>query len=152
LLEVLLALSLYDRETRQPHALRLSPAARELWIEFYNEWGGVQFEAEGEQAAAFAKIEAYAPRLMLLHHVVAHTAAGTSDLLPITETSARAGIEMARWFAQEMVRVYLMLRETQEERDGRRLIELIEQREGTITPRELMRTNCRRYADTASAE
>jgi hypothetical protein len=152
LLDALLGLSLADVEKRKPHMIRLSPGARALWIDFYNEWGGVQFEAEGEQAAAFAKIEAYAPRLMLLHHVVAHVAAGMSDLTPITESSAAVGIEMARWFAAEVVRVYLMLGESSDERDGRRLVDLIRARGGAITARKLMRSNSRRYPDTESAE
>src|SRR5262249_19071586 len=135
LLQALLALPLADGATRRGHTLVLSPGARRLWIDFSNEWGGVQFEAEGEQASAFAKIEAYASRLMLLHHVVSHVASGTSDLTPITETSARAGIEMARWFAAEMVRVYQMLGESPAERDSRRLMEVIQARGGTITPR-----------------
>src|SRR5205823_6024210 len=82
---------LKDAKKRSPHVLGLSGAARRLWIDFYNEWGGVQFGAEGEQAAAFAKIEAYASRLMLLHHVAAHAAVDADDLRAIGEASARAG-------------------------------------------------------------
>jgi hypothetical protein len=132
--------------------LQLSPGARKLWIAFYNEWARIQFTAEGEQASAFAKIEAYAPRLMLLHHVVAHVAAGADDLCPLTEASARAGIELARWFAAEAIRVYTMLRATQEERDFRRLVEFIQARGGTISVRGLMRANCCRYTDADAAE
>src|SRR5262249_15531706 len=98
LLRDLLALSLEDDGKRKAHVLGLPGPARRLWVEFFNRWGGVQAEAEGEQASAFAKIEAYAARLMLLHHVVSHAAAGVSGLCPVTETSARAGIELARWF------------------------------------------------------
>jgi hypothetical protein len=102
-------------------------------VGFFNEWGEAQLQAEGEQAAAFAKIEAYALRLMLLHHVVAHAAAGADDLRPVTEASARAGIELARWFAAEVTRVYAMLRETDEERQTRRLVEWITSRGGRAT-------------------
>jgi hypothetical protein len=101
LLRTLLNLPLADERKRQPHVVGLSAPAKQLWIAFYNEWGGKQFEAEGEQRAAYAKIEAYAPRLMLLHHIVAHTASAADDLRPITEASAQAGIELARWFAAE---------------------------------------------------
>ena len=41
---------------------------------------------------AYAKIEAYACRLMLLHHVASHVAGGANDVCSITETSALAGI------------------------------------------------------------
>src|SRR5262249_47825555 len=116
LLQALLDLPLADAKKRRPHVLELSPTAKVLWVDFYNEWGVVQQTAEGEQRAAFAKIEAYASRLMLLHHVLAHVAAGAVDTVPVTETSARAGVELARWFATEAVRVYAMLRESEEER------------------------------------
>jgi DNA polymerase I-like protein with 3'-5' exonuclease and polymerase domains len=152
LLRTLLELPLQDRQKRLPYALQMSSGARNLFVDFYNEWAGVQFAAEGEQAAAFAKIEAYAPRLMLLHHVVSHAAAGADDIGPITEASARAGIELARWFAAETLRVYAMLRESQEERDFRRLVEFIQARGGTISVRGLMRANCRRYPDADAAE
>src|SRR5262249_53396549 len=97
LLRDLLKLELADTTKRKPHFLGLSAEAKRLWIAFYNEWGSVQEVAEGEQAAAFAKLEAYASRLMLLHHVVSHTAAGVDDRRAVTEASAKAGIALARW-------------------------------------------------------
>jgi hypothetical protein len=82
LLRALLKLPLADAAKRRPHILELSPEAKALWIEFFNEWGEVQFAAEGEQAAAFAKIEGYALRLMLIHHVVSHVATRPDTFAP----------------------------------------------------------------------
>src|SRR5262249_16885992 len=123
LMRGLLGLELADAKKRNPHILGLSSAAKSLWVEFFDEWGGVQFLADGEQASAFAKLEAYAPRLAALHHVVSHVAAGTSDLCPITAKSMQAAITLARWFAYELTRVYSMLRESDEERQARTLVE-----------------------------
>jgi hypothetical protein len=156
----LLGLPLADTAQRKGHYLGLSEAARRRWIAFYDEWGQVQHDAEGEQAAAFAKIEAYGARLMLLHHVVTEIvlkgprvpqAAGQS-LPPITEASARAGIELARWFAAEAVRVYAMLRESQEERETRKLVEWVAARGGRVTVRQLQNSNSRKWPSSDLAE
>ena len=87
LLTSLFDLSMKDAKKRSPHVLGLSGPAKRLRVNFYNEWGHAQHGAEGEQAAAFAKLEAYASRLMLLHHVVATSLPGADDLAAITEAS-----------------------------------------------------------------
>src|SRR5262249_16934528 len=142
-----------------PYYLGLSDAARGLWIEFYNEWGQVQRDAEGEQAAAFAKIEAYGARLMLLHHVITEVVAGKprtpiggGNLPPVTEASARAGIELARWFGREAQRIYVMLHDSQEERETRRLVEWIVERGGRVTVRDLQHGNSRKWPSSDLAE
>jgi DNA polymerase I-like protein with 3'-5' exonuclease and polymerase domains len=152
LLRALLDLPLEDEQRRKPHVLRLSDAAKRLWVSFFNEWGDVQFEAEGEQAAAYSKIEAYASRLMLLHHVVSHVAADADDRCPVTETSARAGIELAHWFAAETVRVYAMLRESAEERQVRKLVEWISERGNRVTVKQLQQSNSRKWTSSELAE
>jgi DNA polymerase-1 len=152
LLQALLDLPLVDTRKRKPHVLGLSLPARRLWIDFYNEWAEEQFQAEGEQASAFAKIEAYASRLILLHHVVSHVSADADDCRPITETSARAGIDLARWFAAEAVRIYAMLRESKEERETRRLAEWVGEHGGRVTVRQLQKSNARKWPTSDLAE
>jgi hypothetical protein len=152
LLRDLLDLPLADRVKRTPHFLGLATPAKRLWVNWYDEWADVQFEAEGAQAAAYAKLEAYAARLALLHHVVAHAACGSEDTCSVGEVSVSAGIEQVRWFAAEVVRIYAMLAETEEDRDRRTLTEFIRDRGGRITVRELIRANCRRWPDKAAAE
>jgi DNA polymerase I-like protein with 3'-5' exonuclease and polymerase domains len=152
LLRDLLALPLLDEGRRRPHVLTLSPEARQLWVEFYNAWGEVQFDAEGEQRAAFAKVEAYVPRLALVHHIVSLTACGVTDCVPVTVASVQAAIELARWFADEAVRVYAMLHESEDDRKLRRLVEWIQRRGGRVTARQLQRSNSRRWPDRDTAE
>ena len=48
LLRALLALELADPVKRKPHFLGLSAGAKRLWVGFYDEWGGVQHDAEGD--------------------------------------------------------------------------------------------------------
>jgi hypothetical protein len=108
--------------------------------------------AEGDQAAALAKLEGYAARLALLHHVVSVTAAGSKALHPVGETSVDAAITLTGWFAGEATRVYTILIESAEERDRRRLVEFVAARGGSVSTRDLQRANSRRWPTRESAE
>jgi hypothetical protein len=152
LLRDLLKLSLADARKRKPHFLGLSPPAKRLFVDFYNEWGEVQFASEGAQEAAFAKLEGYAPRLILLHHVVCLAAAQVDDTRAITEASVIAGIKLVRWFAAEAGRVYAMLRESDQQRQTRELIEWIEAHGGRVTVRQVQKSNHHRWSSSAAVE
>jgi Protein of unknown function (DUF3987) len=125
LLQDLIALPMKNVAKRSPFVIGLSAIAKNEWVKFFDEWGGVQFAAEGEQASAFAKIESYATRLALVHHVVSHVAAGTDDRKALTQPSMRAGIALARWFAYEATRIYAMLHECDDERQTRKMVEWV---------------------------
>jgi DNA polymerase I-like protein with 3'-5' exonuclease and polymerase domains len=150
-----------DEGDPAPFALRMTPAAKAMYVAFYNEWAVVQAAADGVLASAFSKLEAYCTRFALIHHVVTRVGTGPApDPLepppdasdPVDVDSIRAGIELARWFAYEARRVYATLNETKEERDARRLIEFIRARGGSITPRQLCRSNPSRYRGPEQAE
>src|SRR5262249_30943318 len=118
LLDRLLALDLDVKDGEAvPQVLRLSPEGKAAWVQFYNEWADEQAAAEGEIAAALSKLEAYAARFALLHHVVTHVALETSDLRPVGPASVQTGVALSRWFAHEAQRVYSILHETEEARD-----------------------------------
>jgi DNA polymerase I-like protein with 3'-5' exonuclease and polymerase domains len=137
---------------KAPHALRLSREGKAVWVEFYDDWAREQAAAEGELAAAFSKLEAYAARLALVHHVVSRVARGDADQALVERESVEAGVTLCRWFAGEARRVHATLSESTEERDTRRLVEFIQARGGRITVRGLMRANCRRYPNADAAE
>jgi DNA polymerase I-like protein with 3'-5' exonuclease and polymerase domains len=152
-LDKLLALDFDVKDGEKlPHVLGLSQDGKAAWVEFYNRWAMEQAAVEGELAAAFSKLEGCAARFALLHHVVTRVARGEDDLVPVEPESIEAGVKLCRWFALEARRIYAILSESNEERDTRRLIEFIQSRGGTITVRGLMRANCRRYPDAATAE
>jgi DNA primase catalytic core len=163
LLRELLALPMRNIAKREPFVLGLSCLARSEWVKFFNEWGHVQHTAEGEQASAYAKLEGYAARLALLHHVVSRVAAGVDDRQSILQGSIQSGIALARWFASEATRVYAMLHEDENTRRTRKLIEWIAThgepipgRSGLrgVTIKNLQRSNSRRWptADIAESE
>jgi hypothetical protein len=153
LLDRLLALDVDDRGGEKvPHVLPLSPDGKAAWVAYYNGWAAEQAGVDGELAAAFSKLEGYAARLALLHHVVTHAALDTSDLRPVGARSVEAGVALARWFAGEARRVYATLSESAEERAARRLVEFVEARGGRITVQALRRSNPGRYPTAAQAE
>src|SRR5262249_10331448 len=132
----------------QPLAVDLNEAAQERWIEFYNEFAGVQNEAEGELAAAFSKLEAYAARFALLHHVVTWTikTAQGMPLPPFEQVeleSVEAGVALALWFAAEDRRIYQVIHETEEDEVDRLLVEYIQGRGGSITVKQLQQNSRR---------
>jgi DNA polymerase I-like protein with 3'-5' exonuclease and polymerase domains len=134
-----------------PFALRLTPEAKERWVVFYREWAQSQAAAEGDVAACLSKLEGYAARLALIHHIVTHVADMT-DCDPIAPGSIDAAVTLTRWFAYEAKRIYVALRESEEARQVRRLFEFIRSRGGTITSRMLHKANRSRYPTPEAAE
>jgi hypothetical protein len=141
-----------------PILVTFTEQARKRWGDFVNEWGQVTFEAGEEDddlGAAFSKIEAYAARFALIHHLV--TLAG-SHPVPIAEPvgleSLEAGITLAKWFANEAERVYSILVEDDLTRRVRELAEWVRNHGGHVTIRALQKSNSRKYrrAETAEAD
>ena len=142
-----------DSERLQvPFAVKMSPEAHALWVEFYNSWAQEQAAAEGELASAFSKLEAYCARLTLIHHVVTQAGVGGDDCDPIEPASVEAGIRLARWFGEECRRIYGTLSESEEETRLRRLAEFVGGRGGEVTARALQRSNPARYQSAEQAE
>ena len=147
-----------DKDRPAPFALRLTPEAKSVWVEFYNRWAREQAEVDGDLAACYSKLEGYAARLALIHHVVSRVAREAArdqietDSDPVEPASVEAGVRLARWFAVETRRIYAALAESQDERDTRRLVEFIRARGGTTTARQLQRSNPSRYRTAEDAE
>jgi hypothetical protein len=137
---------------RVPVALDLDRDAEQVWKDFYNDFAAEQAGAVDERAAALSKLEGFAARSALLHHVCEWTAISLDDRFPIGAESVKAGIRLARWFASEAQRIYATFGETEEQRESRRLVEFIQTRGGSITARELQRANNRKYRNAAAAE
>jgi hypothetical protein len=151
LLRGMLAIELANVSKREPHLHDFDPAARKLWVEWFNEWSADIELAEGEQAAALCKLEAYSARLALIHHVVSLVDSGSMALRPVGEASLSAGITLTRWFANESSRLASILKESAEERDRRRLVEWIQSRGGEASARDLMWANRRRWPTSEAA-
>src|SRR5262249_19842329 len=103
-----------------------------------NEHGSAMDNMEGHARSAWAKLEGYAARFALIFHCV-RQATGAKELDYVDEEDVRAGIELARWFGIETLRVYRQMHECDEDRQRRELLEWIAGRGGRVTARDLQR-------------
>ena len=144
-----------DEGEPYPVTLRMTPEAKEKWVAFYQRFAHIQAETDGDLAAAFSKLEGYAARLALLHHVCQSADAGSDALEPVAVESVRAGIALAEWFSFEASRVYQMLAEETEEEQTRKLVEVVirlaGRHGGRVTVTQLQRSNQHRYRSAESA-
>src|SRR5262249_42948715 len=154
LLDCLLKLQYEEDPDGQPvpSRLTLTAEAKEEWVGYYNRWAEEQEGADGDLAAAFAKIEAYCARFALIHHVVTHVGLGSSDRRPVGAVSVRQAIRLADWFAREAERIYAALGEDEEARERRTLAEYVQARGGRITARDLHRARPKKYPRAEDAE
>ncbi len=141
-----------DGEVR-PVVIGLSPAAKIAWVTFFNAHAQEQVGLSGDLSAMWSKLEGYAARFALVFHLARWAADDPSLETPdaIDRSSIEAGVRLARWFGQEIVRIYSILEESDEARARRRLIELIDRKGGSVTPRELMRSS-RQWSTAEDAE
>jgi len=142
-----------DDGDAHPVPVPLTAGSKKVWVDFYNDHAREQAELTGDLSAAWSKLEGYAARLALVVHFVRWAADDSTLLAPdaVDEVSMRAGIALARWFGHEARRVYAMLAESEEDRDRRRLVDLIRIKGGSVTPRDLIRS-ARLFKDTDEAK
>jgi hypothetical protein len=142
-----------DDAVLRPVVVGLSPDAKTAWKAYYNDHALEQADLAGDLSAAWSKLEEYAARLALVVHF-ARWAADDSTLASaevVDAASMAAGIALATWFKGEARRVYALLGESDEDRDRRRLIEWIERKGGSATPRDAQ-MGCRWLREAGAAE
>lgn len=139
-----------DEETGSdtPIDIPLSADGRRAWVRFYNFHARQQADLTGELAAAWSKLEGYTARLALIVHLVrAATDDNTVDTTAVDAQSILAGVALAEWFGNEAKRVYQTFGESDDDRDRRQIVELIQRKGGAITARQL-RQCMRRFRDS----
>lgn len=125
-----------DSGDLKPVDVCMTPGAKTAFIEFYNEHGREQDDAESDElVAAFAKLEAYAARLSLIVHQVRRALEDPHAGNEVDEKSVKAGVEMALWFREETQRIYAMLRENATAHSLRSRIDWIELKGGSVSVR-----------------
>lgn len=135
-----------NRPDWQRRGVDLTAEAKAKWIEFYNEWGQVQHQADGEEEYALAKLEGYTARLALLLAVVDATVAKTNPVIEVTHVDR--AIAMVRWFARETARVYEVLRNGGEEKEEDQVLAWVRSQGGKVTVRDLVRSKMGRSQGT----
>ena len=138
-----------------PVTLGMTAEAKLEWVQFYGRFADRQAETDGELAAAFSKLEGYAARLALIHHVCQSVDAGSEALELVSLESVAAGIALAEWFSYEAERVYQMLGEQTEEQEVRKLVEKVNRLAGRfggrLTADQLRRSNKAKYGSMEAA-
>jgi hypothetical protein len=143
----------HDAEDRpRPAVLTLDADAKAAWVSFYNAWAALQADADPGEAAVLSKLEGYAARLALLHHVVGLAGEGERDQVLVGVESIEAGVTLVRWFAHEAERIRASAGEDSEGRADRHMVERIAARGGRVTVRELQKSNNRKYRTRDDAE
>lgn len=136
----------------QPVDLPLEPEAKSIWVKFFNEFADEQYHAPTDDlAAAFAKLEGYAPRLALIFQLVSWTNERALGNVIEAESMA-AAIELTRWFVCETRRIYALWSECEGSSvEDRGLVEWIRARGGSVTARDVRR-GPQRYRLIGAAE
>ena len=142
--DALLALEFEKSDTGLlvPIDLDLTQNGETVWVRFFEEHNKERQKLADEHLrAVWAKLEGYAARFALLHHIIRSVAAvdPPTDPFRVDTKSMLAGITLAQWFGNEARRIYRMLRETNQQRETRKLIEYLRKKNGHITVRELTR-------------
>lgn len=134
-----------------PRTVTLDAQAKQAWITFYNSHAEEQEDLSGALSAAWSKLEGYCARLALILHL-SRWAAG-EDVNPdrVDPESMEMAIALTNWFKGETHRVYAVLSETDEDRERRKLVELVERKGGRITVRQLQQGS-RQYPTADEAE
>jgi hypothetical protein len=135
-----------------PFVVKLTPAARDAWVKFFNGWAERMAGADGAQRAMLSKLKGACARLALAHHVASRVAAGLDDCDPIEPASVHAAVALTSWFADQAERVYAVFGMDEAARQRDRLCDFIRRRGGSITPRALHKSNRSRYPTVAAAE
>ena len=143
-----------DGADPQPRIITMTPAGKAAWITFYNAHADEHADLSGDLSAAWSKLEGYAARLALVVHFVRWAAddATLADADRVDETSIATGVELSRWFGSETRHIYGVLSESDDDRDRRGLVELIQRKGDAVTVRDWQRARSHKTAADAEAE
>ena len=129
----------------------LSPAARMCLIEFVEDLSVAQRGVDDVLFAWSTKLAGQAARLALVLHLARWGAGEPVDLRVCDLVSMERGIALARWFAYEAQRVVTCLSLKAQLHDELEVMEWLRRRGGPATPRDLCRSNSRKYPTMESA-
>jgi hypothetical protein len=121
-----------EHDEELPELLGLTPEAKRIFIDFYNECARRAFEANVREAAQWSKLSAYSARLALVGQLMRDP-----DAEIVTGETMQAACNLARWFGIEAERIYALIAETPEQREQCKLVEFIERHGRKVTVREV---------------
>ncbi|MBS0207178.1 MAG: DUF3987 domain-containing protein [Planctomycetes bacterium] len=140
----------------QPHEHRstttvLSPSARDCFAAFIRDLSDAQRGLDDLLFTWTTNLSGQAARLALVLHLTRCAAGDEADATVCSFASMQRGIALARWFAFKAQRVVTSLSLQAEQREDLHLLDWLRRRGGKATPRDLCRSNRRRYPTLESA-
>jgi len=138
--------------TFQPNPIRLTPAAQTRWILWFNEVADRLHGSFGVERVITAKADVQAARIALVLYGLSVALGEVSLGQPMAESTMEAGVCLAGWFLDETIRVFKAT--CGEAQDGRQvsLLDLVRRHGGKLTPRQLQRSNARKYPTSEAAQ
>lgn len=129
-----------ERKTAEGAArplIRLSSEAKDVFAGWFDIHAERQNETHGREAALLAKIEGVAPRLALVLHLIEAASLNVPASEELEASTMQAGTVLADWFANEGLRLYAQMQESEAAREVREVVDLIAQMGGAVTSREI---------------
>ena len=135
-----------------PRFVGMSREAQTRWWDWYEKHNQAAADLEGDEAAAYAKLEAHPPRLALLFALMRWSDHGGGENVVANADDLRRACALTDWFAAEARRAYSVLAEGGADRDARKLAEWVGRQAGRAsTAAELARSGLRQYRGDAAA-
>jgi hypothetical protein len=130
-----------DQGKPRPRLIPLAEDAKAVYVAWHDAHGRDVADIHADDLAAhFAKLKGICIRLGLLFACIDAVTTG-EPVAAIGREHIERAIAVAEWFKGEARRVYGALGEDKEERDRRRLVELIGRKGGSISGRELVQSS-----------
>lgn len=134
-----------------PELVLLSPRAKQRFAEYVTALGQQQRDIDDVLQGWFTHLESHAARLALVLHQARWAAGEPVDPLLCDHVSMERAIALARWFQYEAQRVTAVFSVSPADQQQQHLIEWIHRRGGFASPRDLCRSNGRRYSTAEAA-
>ena len=135
----------------EPVYLKLSPEAKPLWVQWYNQHQDDKHNCQGHLRAALSKHEGYCARFALILQMCRWAALAVQGDT-IDAESLRAAIDLMRWFRPETERVYGLVTGQILSSQARVLLEWAEGRADGVKVREVQQRFWRFFPCAKAAE
>ena len=140
-----------ESSNRTPYVLSMAADAKQEWISFYDSHNKELAEHSGSMAAAYSKLEEHPLRFALIFHCVKQA----MEIVPdhyIQADTIQSAIALTGWFKNESMRVQSLISFVEKKTGTEKLVELIRSKGGIVKPRDLQRSNKKRYPTSSVAE
>lgn len=137
-----------------PLKLGLTPEAKAVMIPYLDAHNASGVDLEGEQAASWAKLEAYSARLSLMVHLIRVAGRDVSlrDEQTIDHYSVEAAVTLNEWLKVESIRIYNIFTAQAKKATCEKLVKKIQRRGGRVTPREWANSRSKKTVGEARQE